>query len=80
MTALPKPHMDQLVTVRWPGGLYDFVVAFGYEEPAGTHSSTGDEPWVVVHGTVVDPAGRGPRFFYARRTGRAEYTMLPRRA
>lgn len=71
------PQAGQHVTVRWPGGPYDFTVEFGYEEQAGTHSSTGDEPWVVVHGAVVEPRGRGPKFFYARRTGAFEYTMLP---
>lgn len=70
------------VTVRWPDGPHDFVLEGSYEEPAGTHSSTGDEPWVVVHGLVVEPAGvehRRWRGLYARRTGPAEYTMLPRR-
>jgi len=61
------------VTVKWPGGFHDFVIQYTHEERHG-------DGWVTVHGLVVEPNGpeyRANQGFYARRTGTAEYTMLP---
>jgi hypothetical protein len=70
-----QPTRGDRVTVRWPGGRYDFVIEYTNEEPIRAG-------WVVVHGLVMEPSGpqhRAHRGFYAQRTGPAEYTMLPHR-
>jgi len=70
-----QPTRGERVTVKWPGGYYDFVIEFDHEDPIR-------DGWVVVHGAVVEPDApqhRAFRGFYARRTGPAEYTMLPKR-
>ena len=38
------------VTVRWPGGPYDFVIEFAYAEP-------GRGSWLTVPGVCVNPVG-----------------------
>lgn len=71
-----QPKYGERVTVKWPGGFYDFVIEYTREEPSQP------EGWVVVHGLVVKPSGpqhRANRGFYARRTDDREYTMLPHR-
>jgi hypothetical protein len=67
----------ELVTVRWPGGPYDFVLEFEYAESVNT---LGWEDWIVIHGLVVEPAGpqhRNLRGFYVHPIGENEYELLP---
>jgi len=70
-----RPRWGDRVTVRWPGGSYDFVIEYDHEEP----SQPGG--WVVVHGLVVEPVGpehRRHRGFYAHQVGAGIYEMLPK--
>lgn len=65
------------VTVRWPGGPYDFVMEFEYAEAIG---APGWEDWFNIHGFVVEPKGPGhqtTRGFYVHQVGKGEYALLP---
>lgn len=76
-----EPEKGERVTVRWPGGLYDFVLEFGWAEKVNGPSWSTDD-WYVVHGLVVEPSAPEHRSFrglYSHRTGPREYTMLPHR-
>lgn len=60
---LEKLHgYGERVTVRWPGGPYDFEVEFHYAEPV---HAPGWEDWLVLHGVVVSPEGPQHRTFRA---------------
>lgn len=76
MTAtVDLPKKDELVLIKWPGGLYDFVIQFQYAEVVGP----GD--WVILHGLVVQPEGvqhRWTRGFYVRPVPDG-YTLYPAR-
>ena len=77
-----RPHRrGERVTIRWPGGPYDFVVLFDHAE---TSTLPGWEGWLTVTGPCVEPAGprrRSVRSFFVRRVAGAErtYALLPRR-
>ena len=74
---LEKLHeRGERVTVRWPGGPYDFVILFDYAEP-------GRDGWLTIHGLCVEPEGpqhRMPRSFYVRPVEGEErtYALLPK--
>lgn len=79
MSDWPELAGGEQVTVRWPGGTHDFVIKYtGAELVAGP--SWSEEPWFVVHGDIIEPARSTLYGFYSRRTGPAEFTMLPHRA
>jgi hypothetical protein len=75
---LEKLHKrNERVTIRWPGGPYDFVVEFDHAEPA---ASPGWEDWLVIHGLCVEPEGpghRAMRSFYVHPV-KSGYALLPK--
>lgn len=69
------PKRGERLLIKWPGGLYDFVIEFEYAEPVGAGG------WRVLHGLVVEPDGpqhRQLRGFYVRPVPDG-YTLLPKR-
>lgn len=79
---LEKLHeRGERVTVRWPGGPYDFVLEFDYAEPS---TMSGWEDWLTIHGLCVEPEGpqhRMTRSFYVRPVEGEErtYALLPKK-
>jgi hypothetical protein len=72
---LHKP--GERVTVRWPGGPYDFVLEFSYAEAV---NAPGWEEWFTIHGLVVEPEGlqhRAVRGFYVHPVEEGVYALLP---
>ena len=67
------PKQGERVTIRWPGGDYDFVIEFSYAEEL-------PDGWLVLHGLVVEPVGiehRMVRGFQVRRVG-DDFALLPK--
>ncbi|AGL20943.1 hypothetical protein [Actinoplanes sp. N902-109] len=79
---LEKLHKQgERVTIRWPGGPYDFVILFDYAEPSG---AAGWEDWLTIHGMCVEPEGpqhHTRRSFYVHPVEGEErtYALLPKR-
>lgn len=74
MTELPK--RGERVTVRWPGGPYDFEVEFERLDEAMPGAADG---WLWLRGVVVSPEGRQQRMartFYVQPDGDG-YALLP---
>jgi len=76
---LEKLHeRGELVTVRWPGGPYDFVLEFEAAEPVG---AVGWEDWFNISGMQVKPREQWPlgRTFYVRpvEDEPGVYTLVP---
>lgn len=68
------PKQGERVTVRWPGGDYDFVLEFEYAEP-------GVDGWILITGIVLEPEGVGQgrlRRLYVRPTTDGEFTLRPK--
>lgn len=72
------PDRGERVIIRWPGGLYDFVMEFHYLDDS---HPTPPDGWFNVHGAVLEPeqAGRRARTFYARQLARLEFELIPKR-
>lgn len=74
-----SPRRGDKVTVRWPGGLYDFVIEFEYAEAAPPHQ--GSDGWLWLSGMVVEPAGpehRSFRTFYVQPVAGGAFSLLPK--
>jgi len=71
------PDKGVHVYIVWPGGPCNFVIKFDHAErttPAG---------WFWVSGLVIRPEGmkdQAPITFYARRTARFTFKLLPHEA
>jgi hypothetical protein len=73
--AAARPAEGERITIRWPGGPYDFVMEF-----EGLHE-TGPAPepgWAWLHGRIVEPDPGFPRWqtLYARSAG-GDWEMKP---
>jgi hypothetical protein len=75
---LSKLHKSgERVTVRWPGGPYDFVMEFDHAEAI---NAPGWEDWFNIHGVVVEPSEPKHhvyRAFYVHQVGKGEYALVP---
>lgn len=76
---LEKLHeRGERVTVRWPGGPYDFVLEYQRAEPV---SMSGWDDWFMIHGFCVEPVGvqhQTMRQFYVHPVDDG-YALLPKR-
>lgn len=80
MTGPRLPEKGERITIRWPGGPYDFVMI--YEDVAAGYPS-GWEGFAFLRGEIVEPeldVWRGWGILYARATGEpGEYEMVGNR-
>lgn len=71
---LPDHKERERVTLRWPGGFYDFVIEF-----SSIDQDRADPKWWWIRGLVVSPEGpehRASRTFMVRRVD-GEWALLP---
>lgn len=71
------PAKGERVTIRWPGGPYDFVIQFDAIDESMPRAEDG---WLWMTGYVVEPVG--PRHqtwqtFYVRPDG-DDYALIPK--
>ncbi len=79
MTARPRDTTPEpvTVTVRWPGGPYDFVLQGAEVDKALTGRIPPGDGWMWLTG--YEP-GYGGRTFYVRQLGDREYALIPKQA
>jgi hypothetical protein len=66
------PERGEHVTVRWPGGEYDFKIQLEYLEKL-------PDGWLLLSGRLLEPVGqhRVMRRFQVRRVD-GEFSLLPK--
>jgi hypothetical protein len=80
VTGLRLPKKGERITIRWPGGPYDFVMIFDKVAPGW---GSGPDGYEFLRGLIVEPPSEWPdyRVLYARPTGQpGEYTLVGNKA